>query len=92
MFSLNDIATKNYNKDWPYKKCITGTSGSGKANYLLNSSTKKRTKREQKREQAGIKNLKDPTAAIEYSGTVDDIYDSIENYDKKRKKESTDCF
>ena len=28
-----------------------------------------------KREQAGIKNLKDPTAIIEYSDTMDDIYE-----------------
>ena len=36
-----------------------------------------------KREQAGIKNLNDPTAFIEYSSTMDDILDNIEDYNKK---------
>ena len=40
----------------------------------------------EKREQAGIKNLKDPNAFIEYSNSMDDIYDSIEDYNKKRKR------
>ena len=39
-----------------------------------------------KREQAGIKNLNDPTAFIEYSSTMDDILDNIKDYNKKRKK------
>ena len=30
-----------------------------------------------KREQAGIKHLKNPTAFIEYSNNMDDIYDDI---------------
>ena len=39
-----------------------------------------------KREQARLKNLKDPTAFIEYSKSMDDIYENIEDYNKKRKK------
>ena len=39
-----------------------------------------------KREQAGTKNLKDPAAFIEYSNNMDDIYDDIEDYNKKRKR------
>ena len=39
-----------------------------------------------KREKAGLKYLKDPTAFIEYSKTMDDIYDDIEDYNKKRKR------
>ena len=39
-----------------------------------------------KREQAGIKNLNDTTAFIEYSNRMDDILDNIENYNKKRKR------
>ena len=38
-----------------------------------------------KREQTGIKNLNDPTAFIEYSNSMDDIYDNIEDYNKNRK-------
>ena len=37
MFNLDDITTKDDNKDWPYRKLIIGPSGSGKTNYLLNS-------------------------------------------------------
>ena len=39
-----------------------------------------------KKEKAGIKNLKDPTAFIEYSNNMDDIYENIEDYNKKRKR------
>ena len=36
-------------------------------------------------EQAGIKNPNDLTAFIEYSSTMDDIFDQIEDYNNKRK-------
>ena len=39
-----------------------------------------------KREQAGIKDLKDPTDFIEYSNNIDDIYDDINDYNKKKSK------
>ena len=39
-----------------------------------------------KREQAGIKNLKDKNVFIEYSNNMDDIYDDINDYNKKRKR------
>ena len=39
-----------------------------------------------KREQAGIKNLDDPIAFIEYSDDVDDVLDDINNYNKNRDK------
>ena len=39
-----------------------------------------------KREQAGIKILNDPTAFIEYFSSMDDILDNIEDYNKKRKR------
>ena len=39
-----------------------------------------------KREKAGIKNLNDPTAFIEYSNSMDDILNNIEVYNKKRKR------
>ena len=38
------------------------------------------------REQARIKNLNDPTTFIEYSNTMDDILNNIEDYNKKRKR------
>ena len=39
-----------------------------------------------KREQAGIKNVNDPAAFIEYSNSMDDILNNIEDYNKKRKR------
>ena len=38
-----------------------------------------------KREQAGIKNLNDPKAFIEYSDDMDDVLDDINNYNKNKK-------
>ena len=40
----------------------------------------------EKREQAGIQNLKDKNAFIEYASIMDDIYDDINDYNKKRKR------
>ena len=40
----------------------------------------------QKRTKTGIINLNDPTAFIEYSNSMDDIYDEINDYNKKRKR------
>ena len=37
-----------------------------------------------KREQAGIKNLNDPHAFIEYSDDMDHVLDDINNYNKNR--------
>ena len=34
---------------------------------------------------AGIKNLNDPNAFIEYSNTMDDVYDNSDDYKRKRK-------
>ena len=45
----------------------------------------------EKREKAGLKNLIDSTAFIQYSSTMDDILKNIEDYNKKRKK-SFNCF
>ena len=39
-----------------------------------------------KREQAGIKNLNDPHAFIEYSNDMDYVLDDINNYNKNRYK------
>ena len=41
---------------------------------------------DKKKEQAGIKNLNDPAAFIEYSNNMDDIYDDINDYNKERKR------
>ena len=39
-----------------------------------------------KREQAGIKNLNDPDAFIEYSNDMNDVLDDINNYNKNRDR------
>ena len=39
-----------------------------------------------KRVNAGTKNLNDPNAFIEYSNTMDDVYDNIDDYNSKRKR------
>ena len=39
-----------------------------------------------KREQAGIKNLNDPHAFIEYSSDMNDVLHDINNYNKNRDK------
>ena len=46
-----------------------------KCEYLMN-----------KREQAGIKNLDDPKAFIEYSDDMDGVLDDINNYNKNRDR------
>ena len=39
-----------------------------------------------KREQAGLENLKHPNAFLEHSNTMDDTYDDINDYNRKRKR------
>ena len=39
-----------------------------------------------KREDAGIKNLDNPSTFIEYLNTLDDVYDNIDDYNPKRKR------
>ena len=41
-----------------------------------------------KREDAGIKHLNGPKTFIEYSNTMDDVYNNIDDYNPKRKKKS----
>ena len=38
------------------------------------------------RKNAGIKRFNDPTAFIEYSNDMDDVFTNIDNYNKKRKR------
>ena len=39
-----------------------------------------------KREDAGIKNLNDPSAFTEFANTMDDVYNNIDDYNPKRKR------
>ena len=45
-----------------------------------------------KREQAGIENLNDPTAFIEHSNAMDGIPENIEDFNKKRKRKDLIVF
>ena len=45
-----------------------------------------------KREDAGIKNLDNPSAFIEYSDTMDDVYNNIDDYNLKRIRKSLIAF
>ena len=45
-----------------------------------------------KRELAGQKNLQDKNAFIQYLNTMDDIYNDIEDYNKKRKRKIPIAF
>ena len=44
-----------------------------------------------KRENAGMKNLNDPNVFIEYSNTMDDACNNIDDYNLKRKRKCFDC-
>ena len=45
-----------------------------------------------KREDAGIKNLDDPSAFINYSNTMDDVYNNIDDSNPKRKRKNLIVF
>ena len=45
-----------------------------------------------KRENAGIKNLNHPSAFTEYSNTMDDVYDNIDDYNLKRTRKTVIVF
>ena len=40
----------------------------------------------ERHENAGIRNLNDPSAFIEYSNTMDDVYNNIDDYNPRRKR------
>ena len=91
---------------------ITGSSGSGKTNALLNLLQKQdndslvekiylyakdlsEPKYQfliKKSEDAEIKNLDYPSAFIEYSNTMDDVYNNIGDYNPRRKREISIVF
>ena len=97
MLNLDNIVSNNNtssleDNDWLFRMLIIGPSGfdlhpidkiylyakdlhEPKYEYLTN-----------KREHAGIKNLNDPHAFIEYSDDMNDVLDDINNYNKNRDK------
>ena len=71
--TLLHLIDKFYSIDKIY--LYTKDTDEEKYQYLIN-----------KREQAGIKNLNDPHAFIEYSSDMNDVLEDINNYNKKRDK------
>ena len=45
-----------------------------------------------KREDAGIKHLNDPNAFIEYSNTIDNVYENINDYNPSRRRKKLIVF
>ena len=43
-------------------------------------------------ENAGIKHFNNSKAFIQYSNTMDDIYDNIDDYNLNRKRKNINCF
>ena len=97
----NKKKSSSEHNDWPFKMLIIGPSGSGETNTLLHlidkfhpidkryvkdTDEKKYQYLINKREQAGIKNLNDPHAFIEYSNDMNDVLEDINNYNKNRYK------
>ena len=99
----NKKKSSSENDDWPFRMLIIGPSGSGKTNTLLHlinnfhpidkiylypkDTDEKYQYLINKREQAGIKNLNDPHAFVEYSNDMNDVLEDINNYNKNRDKE-----
>ena len=44
------------------------------------------------RENAGLKNYNDSTAFVEYSNTMDDVFENIDDYNTKRKRRILTVF
>ena len=89
-----------YIPDHPYRILIIGGSGSGKTNALPNLINEQKEidklylyakylsepKYDKNRENAGIKHVNNGNAFIECSNTVDDVYESINNYNPNRRR------
>ena len=118
MINLDNITNENnkelntkwpFIQDHPYRILITGGSGSGETDALLNlikqqedidkiclyAKDLSEPKYEfliKKREHVGIKYCNYPNAFIEYSNTMDDVYENIDDYNPSRKRKISVVF
>ena len=87
MFNLDNVTSKNDNRNWPYRTLLIGPSGCGKTNTLLNFIQQQDNNIIDKiylyakdlAENAAIKNLNNKNAFIHYWNSIDDIYDNIDD-------------
>ena len=100
MFNLNAITSKNDDKKWPYRLLIIRPSGSGKTNTLLNLIQKQNNDRPIDKIYLYAKDLSEPKyqflikkcdyTGIKYlnvpSGSMDDVYNNIDDYNPNRKR------
>ena len=94
----NKKKTSSEHNDWPFRMLIIGSGKTNTLLHLIKKFHPidkiylyaKDTNEEKyqylinKREQAGIKNLNDPHAFIEYSNDMNDVLGDINNYNKNR--------
>ena len=79
MKSYDESVKINHNPNWtyvpdhPFKILIVSGSGSGKTNVLLNLTAHQRKKK------VGIKGLKHAKTFTDYSQTIDDVYENLED-------------
>ena len=108
MFNLDTVTTNNDNKNWPYRIGPSGNGKTNallnlieqdKNNlidkiylYAKDLDEPKYQLLIKKRGNVGIKHLMDPNAFIEYSNTMDNVYDNIDDYNSKRKRKVLTVF
>ena len=99
--AITNRNNKDGDEKWSYRMLIIGPSGSVKTTALLNLiqqdsnnlidniylyAEPKYQFLIKKREDTEIKNSNDPSAFIEYSNTIDNVYNNIDDYNRKRKR------
>ena len=101
---INHNPIWRYISDHPFRMLITGGSGSGKPNVLLNLIKHQRPDIDKiysyikdpfeskyqlpinGREKVGNENLRNLNTFIDYSQTIDDVYENLEDYNPTKKR------
>ena len=96
MKNFDESVKMNYSLNWlyisdhPYRILIIGNSGSGKTNILFNLINQQPDIN--KREKAGTQHLKNLGVFIDYSQTIDDVYENSEDYNLTKKRQVLENF